>query len=224
MPDRQTKTTVLLTSVEGDLLNAVVSALTIEGAAPVVARTLEDLRQAKGGTLVSFGTSVIVPRDVLARFEGRAFNVHAASPDYPGRDPHHFAIYDGVARYGATFHVMTARVDDGPILDVEWFDVPPGCAPGPLLDLANAASARLLRRHGRALAEGQPIAPTDGVSWGGRKRTRGDFRAMCTLTPEISAEEFRKRFAAFDGGAYDNLTLELHGWTFRIDKSAGQKG
>ena len=223
MPNRPTKTIVLLTSVEGDLLNAVVAALTHAGAGPAVTRTLEDLRQADTGTLVSFGTSVIVPRDVLERFEGRAFNVHPASPDYPGRDPHHFAVYDGVARYGATFHVMTAKVDDGPVLDVEWFDVPPGCAPGPLLDLANAASVRLLQRHGRALAEGLPIVPAGGMRWGARKRARADFRAMCALTPDISAEEFQKRFAAFDGGVYNNLTVQLHGWTFRIDKAAGRK-
>lgn len=224
MSNRQTTTTVLLTSVEGELLDTVVRALTTEGAAPEVARTLEDLRRAKGGVLVSFGTSVIVPRDVLERFEGRAFNVHSASPDYPGRDPHHFAVYDGVARYGSTFHMMTARVDDGPILDVEWFDVPSGCAPGALLDLANAASVRLLQRHGQALSEGRQMAPADGMRWGGRKRSRADFRAMCELPPNISATEFRKRFAAFDGGVHDNLTIQLHGWTFRIDKAAGREG
>jgi methionyl-tRNA formyltransferase len=69
--------------------------------------------------LLSHSTSVIVPGKLLEPFGERALNIHAASPDYPGRDPHHFAVYDGVRRYGATLHRMARKVDAGAILDVE---------------------------------------------------------------------------------------------------------
>src|SRR5262249_229160 len=72
--------------------------------------TLEQLTQTaltRDTWLISHSTSVIVPASVLEVLQGRAVNIHAASPRYPGRDPHHFAIYDGAARYGATAHVMT---------------------------------------------------------------------------------------------------------------------
>ena len=38
-----------------------------------------------------------------------AINIHAASPQAPGGDPHHFAIYDKVKEYGATLHYMTKK-------------------------------------------------------------------------------------------------------------------
>ena len=84
----------------------------------VVVRDLNDLRQATGDVLLSFATSIIVPKEVIDRFPSGAYNIHAASPDYPGRDPHHFAVYEGATRYGATCHIMSAPVDEGPIVDV----------------------------------------------------------------------------------------------------------
>src|SRR5215467_13519659 len=47
-----------------------------------------------------------------------AYNVHPGTPDFPGRDPWHFARYEGRREIGATLHRMTARVDAGEILDV----------------------------------------------------------------------------------------------------------
>ena len=123
-----------------------------------VVRNLAELRQAEGTGLFSFSTSIIVPSDVLRRFDGAAYNLHAASPEYPGRDPHHWAVYDGATRYGATLHQMTPRVDDGPIIDVEWFDVEAGTMPPQLLAAANAAALRLLARVAPQLQRsGAPI-------------------------------------------------------------------
>lgn len=205
---------VLLTDVSGALLAACGEAL----AGPRVARNLAQIDDDNADrTLVAFGTSVIVPAAVLARFAGRAYNLHAASPDYPGRDPHHFAVYDAAKRYGATFHVMTERVDDGPIIDVEWIDVRKGITPRHLLALANDAGVRLLRRLGPRLVAGEDLSPCD-EQWGPTKRSRADFLRMCALDPAIDSAEFERRFRAFDGDAYDNLTIELHGRTFRIEK------
>lgn len=181
----------------------------------VVARSASDLLAASGDILLSYGTSLIVPQDQLKRF-GAAYNVHAASPDYPGRDPHHFAIYDGVKRYGATCHVMTARVDEGPIVDVEWFDVGPGETPENLLRRADQAAVRIIQRLGPKL-RGGPLPPT-GQTWGQRKTRRSDFLAMCRISADISREEFDRRVRAFNSGHHNNLTVEIQGKIFRIDK------
>ena len=103
----------------------------------LIVRDAQSLKLANGHILVSFGTSLIVPTDILDHYAGGVYNIHAASPDYPGRDPHHWAAYDRVNRYGATAHIMTSKVDDGPIVDVEWFDVSPGTRPEELLKKAN---------------------------------------------------------------------------------------
>jgi methionyl-tRNA formyltransferase len=73
--------------------------------------------------LISFSTSTIVPKWLINKLNGCAVNIHAASPQYPGRDPHHYAIYDQASEYGATMHYMTEKVDDGIIIDVEFFKV-----------------------------------------------------------------------------------------------------
>jgi hypothetical protein len=207
---------VFLTSLEDD---ACIRALSHLGEHRcIVVRDLPSLRIAGGRILVSLGTSIIVPAEILKQFQGGAYNIHAASPDYPGRDPHHWAAYDGVLRYGATAHVMTSKVDAGPIIDVEWFDVAPKTPPAALLALANDAAFRILGRIGPRLQKGETLERLPGVAWGGKKRSRADFLAMCRLSPSISREEFDRRFRAFDGGYYDNLTVELHGQTFRIEK------
>lgn len=191
---------------------------------PVVGmHSLEQLRavpqeQWGGTTLIGYGTGVIVPREILDALDRPAYNFHGASPDFPGRDPHHWAVFDRASRFGAVFHVMTARVDDGPILDVEWCDVPPATNAYDLAALARECMLRLFRRQSLNLAAGvQP--PPLGLAWGSRKRSREDLLSACRLSPIGSREEFDHAYAAFDGGAYDNLYLDIHGYRFRIDKT-----
>jgi len=211
---------LLLTPLKGPELGRVYGSLTGASRIVTVSEAAELEAQSIGSStiLIAFGTGVIVPDRILQKLGGRAYNFHAASPEYPGRDPHHFAIYDRVSRYGATLHVMTKRVDEGTILDVEWFDVPPGTTPRVLLQLANRAMLRLLRSTAPRLL--QLTQPPDHAfrSWGPRKTTRRQFHEMCRLEPSVSPDEFERRFAAFDGGEYNNLVVVLHGWTFRIDK------
>lgn len=183
-----------------------------------VVRDLPGLQSAKGNILVSFGSSIIVPADILAKFSGGAYNIHAASPDYPGRDPHHWAVYEEANNYGATAHIMTNKVDDGPIVDLELFDVCPNTRPEELLKRANEAAFTILSRIGPKLVQGEKLQPISGAQWGKNKRSRADFREMCNITPQLSLEEFEKRFNAFDGGKYNNLYIELHGKIFRIEK------
>lgn len=162
--------------------------------------------------LVSHSTSVIVPTNVLETLQGRAVNIHAASPDYPGRDPHHFAIYDGVACYGATAHVMTPKVDDGAILDVEWFDVAAGETPTGLLAKANAAALRVAERIVPKLLNG--TAAPSGDRWGARKTTRCDFQALCEVRPDMDAAEIERRRRAVAVPGRANLFVELSGLRF----------
>jgi methionyl-tRNA formyltransferase len=180
----------------------------------VVVRSAAELMAASGDILLSYGTSLIVAQDQLDRFRA-AYNVHAASPDYPGRDPHHFAIYDGVKRYGATCHVMKARIDEGPIVDVEWFDVAPDDTPENLLKRADQAAVTIIHRLGPRFRNG-PLPPIS-QAWGQRKTRRSDFLAMCRISPDISREEFERRFRAFNSGRHNNLTVEVQGKIFRID-------
>ena len=169
--------------------------------------------------LVCFSTGVIVPAAVLERLVHPGYNFHAAPPDYPGRDPHHFAVYEGARRFGATAHKLAAKVDAGQIVGIDWFGVPSGTTPEALRGMAVGAALRLFRAlMPRMLREAEP--PEIGIAWGQRKRCRRDFHAMCRLEPTIDRTEFDRRYFSFDGGEYDNLFVVLHGRPFRICKSA----
>lgn len=170
-----------------------------------VVDSLEGLRLAQPfGWLLSFGTGVIVPDDILR--SATCLNIHAASPEFPGRDPHHFAVYYGATEYGATLHVMTSRVDRGPILDVELRAVPENATPSDLLRIGNTAGFALMQRLFR---EGIPRERSD-VRWGPRTFTRRDFRALCRIDEHMNEMEIERRRRAVAMPGYENLYFAPH--------------
>ena len=92
----------------------------IETLAELSAFAPELLSQAR---LIAFTSPIIVPINVLDLLGFGAYNFHPASPDFPGWAPAHFAVYHQATQFGATAHVMTERVDAGPIVDVELFSI-----------------------------------------------------------------------------------------------------
>lgn len=167
--------------------------------------------------LLSFGSGVIVPSAIIERPGLLALNVHAASPQYPGRDPHHFAVYDDAKHYGATMHYMTRHVDEGPIICVEMFDVPADTSPSRLLALADNAGFRLVKQFFAHFGKyGSPPAVLD-VNWGPRKTTRRMFLDLCRIDPTLSAQELQRRVRATEMPGFSNLFIDLHGHRFRLE-------
>lgn len=190
-----------------------------------IVRTLDELSEAIAehcDLLLSFGTGVIVPRHILHIPGLVALNVHPASPEYPGRDPHHFAIYHDATGYGATLHFMEEFVDSGEIIDVELFPVPDHATPAFLLEQANAAGFKLIKRlfekcKHSGIATVSPKVPK--INWASRKNTRKDFLDLCKVDCSMSQEEFNRRLRAVAMPGYNNLYMDIHGHRFRIDSS-----
>jgi methionyl-tRNA formyltransferase len=131
-----------------------------------------------GARLLAFVTGVIVPADVLDRLGYGAYNFHPGPPSYPGFAPAHFAFDERALEFGATAHVMTARVDEGPIVGVEMFSIPPGTSVASLEGMAYARLSYLFWSLANQLATcGKPLAPLP-LSWSGKKTTRRDYAAM----------------------------------------------
>ncbi|MCC8952086.1 hypothetical protein H8B02_01050 [Bradyrhizobium sp. Pear77] len=215
-----TQKIILLTSSTGAALERIMQAFGPSASITVV-NDMESLLAASFDaetSLISFGTGVIVPAGLLAGLAKPAYNLHAASPEFPGRDPHHFAIYRDARTYGATLHLMTERVDDGAIVAVEIFDVRPDATPEWLLVQANLAALRLIEQHGKRMLDREPMPGLTDVHWGNIKTRRADFRRFCELGPLVTSEELARRLRAFESPSYANLTVELHGQLFRIDK------
>jgi methionyl-tRNA formyltransferase len=143
--------------------------------------------------LVSFCSSVIVPEAVLKRLPGPAYNFHPGPPDRPGRYPAVFAIYENAARFGVTVHEMIAAVDAGPIVTAEWFDVPPACDLATLEGLALTRLAEIFRRLASYLTHIERPLPRMPIPWRGRRTTRAECEALCTIAPGLSEDEIDRR-------------------------------
>ena len=59
----------------------------------------------------------VLTEGFVTRWEGRMINVHPSLlPSFPGLDTHARALSAGVRLHGCTVHLVTAGVDEGPIL------------------------------------------------------------------------------------------------------------
>ena len=169
----------------------------------------------RAARLIGFVTPVIVPLRILEALGYGAYNFHPGPPNYPGWAPSHFAAYDGAREFGATAHHMSERVDSGPIIGVDLFDMPDGG----VVALEAAAFARLARLFwllSKALAtDPTPMAPV-AAQWSGRKGTKRRCAELCTMTPDLGADEIHRRVAAFGGGYLGVVPqLLIHGHAFR---------
>jgi len=108
----------------------------------------------------------------VARWEGRMLNIHPSLlPAFPGLDTHARALAAGVRLHGCTVHLVTAGVDEGPILAQAAVPVLPGDTEASLAArvlaqehrlypaaLAWLAAGRVRREGGRAVVEGAAAA------------------------------------------------------------------
>ncbi|NPU69644.1 methionyl-tRNA formyltransferase [Bradyrhizobium sp. 83012] len=188
--------------------------------------TLQDL-QAIGhdvlatARLLAFTTGVIVPADILQALGHGAYNFHPAPPDYPGWAPAHFAMYDGATRFGATAHVMEARVDCGAIIGVETFDIPNGVNVRGLEQMTFVRLAYLFWRMSRDLACHSGPLLVLPIEWSGIRSTRKMYAEMCNMPADIGPAEMQRRIHAFhDDFRGIPLTVTLHGAQFQLTPAA----
>lgn len=84
-------------------------------------------------------------------WQGRMINIHPSLlPAYPGLDTHARALADGVSQHGCTVHLVTAGVDEGPVLGQTRVEVLPGDSEAALAARVLAAEHRL---YPKCLAE-----------------------------------------------------------------------
>ncbi|MBI1246172.1 MAG: methionyl-tRNA formyltransferase [Alphaproteobacteria bacterium] len=170
-----------------------------------------------GRRLISFTTNIIVPGRYIAACEFGAYNFHPGPPSYPGVYPESFAVWEKAARFGATAHEMAKKVDSGPIVATEWFDISPEWGRMHVATLAFQALVRIFQALAPRLAcDDTRLAPS-GERWTGPTRYRAEFEKMCSVTPDISAADFRRRYRAFGEGPFKDFNVTLHGYKFVVE-------
>jgi phosphoribosylglycinamide formyltransferase-1 len=115
---------------------------------------------------------VLTP-DFVRRWEGRLVNIHPSLlPAFPGLDTHARALAAGVRLHGCTVHLVSAGVDEGPILAQAAVPVLPADTPATLAArvlaeehglypaaFAWVSAGRVTIREGRAAIDGIGAAP-----------------------------------------------------------------
>lgn len=141
------------------------------------------LRRAR---LVAFTTDVIVPPDILDQLGFGAYNFHPGPPHFPGWAPALFAVHQHATEFGVTAHLMTERVDEGPIVEVEHFRIPADIGLHALEELACVRLAHLFWRLAKLLATHIEPLPELPVRWSGKKNTRASYAALRGISPCLS--------------------------------------
>lgn len=107
------------------------------------AALLDPLLAARPDIICLAGFMRILTPDFVRRFEGRMLNIHPSLlPKYPGLHTHARALEAGDREAGATVHLVTPVLDDGPILGQARVPVQPG-------DTAETLAARVLKAEHR---------------------------------------------------------------------------
>jgi phosphoribosylglycinamide formyltransferase 1 len=89
----------------------------------------------------------ILTPEFVSRWEGRMLNIHPSLlPKYPGLKTHECALEAGDSHAGATVHLVTAALDDGPILGQTPVAILPGDTPESLAARVLIAEHQLYSR------------------------------------------------------------------------------
>ncbi|MCP1469944.1 formyltetrahydrofolate-dependent phosphoribosylglycinamide formyltransferase [Sphingobium sp. OAS761] len=109
------------------------------------------LRRAGASFVALAGFMRILPAPFVAGWEGRMLNIHPSLlPLYKGLDTHRRAIEAGDSHGGCSVHVVTAALDDGPVLARTPVAIQPGDTPDSLAARVLIAEHQL---YSRALAD-----------------------------------------------------------------------
>jgi phosphoribosylglycinamide formyltransferase-1 len=109
------------------------------------------VREAGADYVALAGYMRILSPEFVSRWEGRMLNIHPSLlPKYPGLHTHERALEAGDSHGGVTVHLVTAELDDGPVLGQTAVAVLPG-------DTSETLGARVLiaehQLYSRCLAQ-----------------------------------------------------------------------
>jgi phosphoribosylglycinamide formyltransferase-1 len=115
--------------------------------------------------VVLAGFMRILTAPFVAHYAGRMLNIHPSLlPAFPGLATHRQALDAGVARHGATVHVVTAELDHGPVLAQAEVDVLPGDTESTLAARVLVQEHLLYPRAIRNFIEGRQVADSGAAT------------------------------------------------------------
>jgi phosphoribosylglycinamide formyltransferase-1 len=115
---------------------------------------LQQIERFAADLVVLAGFMRVLGDDIVARFQGRLINIHPSLlPAFPGLHTHRRALEAGVRVHGATVHLVTPVLDQGPILAQSIVPVRSGDTPETLAIRVLETEHQILPRALRWLAD-----------------------------------------------------------------------
>ena len=154
----------------------------------------------KKSRLISFLSTVIVPKDILNHLKFEAYNFHPGTPTRAGLASHNFAIFHKDEYFGTTLHKMAEFVDTGPIVGVDIFRIPKGSNSLQLSNLVIGSLTRLVSNSAENLIVSNESLPILPIVWGGAKYNKKDLIEITKFKSNIKKLDLDLLVRAFGDG------------------------
>ena len=155
--------------------------------------------------VISFLCPAIVPKALLKKSRLNV-NFHPGNANYPGIGSFNFALYEGVAEYGACCHHMAAKVDTGGIIYEENFPIAAEETVETLQVRTWMVLLELLSKFLRHYAAGEREFEADLKGWTRQPFTRRELNSLAILKRDMSEDEIARRKKACN---YPGFSVEF---------------
>lgn len=165
--------------------------------------------------LFNFLSPVILKAEQLENF-GQAINFHPAPPRYPGVGSASLALYDQTDIFGVTAHIMTAKVDAGPIVGCEFFPIAPADTCETLFERARRHALNLFESILAYAAAIGNVSPMENVYWTRPAVTRAEFERFMRIEPTDPPEEIARKVRALKHSKFPGPRVKISGFEFQM--------
>jgi phosphoribosylglycinamide formyltransferase 1 len=163
-----------------------------------------EIRKTGADYIALAGYMRLLSPEFVAKWQGRMLNIHPSLlPEYKGLDTHERALADGASVSGCSVHLVTAALDDGPVLGQTEVVILSGDTPDSLAERILIAEHQL---YSRVLADF--VSREHNPEW---LTERVRERAM--LLPEANeiVSHGMPCFGIKDGKKFGYISLDHHG-------------
>ncbi len=158
--------------------------------------------------VISFSTFIIIKELLIKKLNGNCYNFHPGPPEYPGYDPIGLTLYEGHQIYKVTLHETWPEIDTGPIIDINFFDIPDSFERDDLMNQAYLASAKQFFNWSPLLANIEeklsPSIEAYNAKWGSGRSDMNSIKPFYAINEHMSPQEIIRRKRAFGGFCQDS--------------------